>query len=527
MGLYGAFSSSVMGMMSQSYAMGIIGSNIANVSTGGFKGSEARFSTVLSDTLFNQSDLGGVTPHQFQRINHQGLLEASHSNYDLGINGQGFFMLSTQFDGSGETFYGRDGSFQMRTVNDVAVTGDDGTPITVRDGYLADKNGYFVLGYGRNADGTFPTSGGTLAPMRIDPYAFIDQFEATTTAQLDLNLPSQVEAGHLETYAVTMVDSAGTAQDVRFNFTKTATLNEWEFSTTTSQDPVAQVDAVTLGGTVEAGDVYSVTINGTIISYTVTGGEAGIDGVRDALVSAINSHPSAGSIVTAAAGGAGGLTLTANVAGSALTTSVSATNNGGTADNTASVSTTVANVPNTVTTPVTTLVFGSKGELISAPTLPLALTFAGGTSAALNLDIEGSTQFGGDFLPINYQHNGYARANMEKFYFDDAGYVIGVFDDSTVRQMYRVPLAVFSNANALEAQNGNVFSATRESGTARVALAGVHGYARFLPNSRELSDVDLAEEFTVMIMTQQAYTSSSTVFKTVDEMTEVARDLKR
>lgn len=527
MGLYGAFSSSVMGMMSQSYAMGIIGSNIANVSTGGFKGSEARFSTVLSETLFNQGDLGGVKPYQFQRINHQGLLQSSDSNYDLGINGQGFFMLSTQFDGSGETFYGRDGAFQMRTVNDVSVTGDDGNTTTVRDGYLVDKNGYFVLGYGRNADGTFPTSGGTLAPMRIDPYAFIDQFEATTTAQLDVNLPSQVEAGHLETYAVTMVDSSGTAQDVRFNFTKSTTLNEWEFSTTTSQDPVAQVDTVTLGGTVEAGDVYSVTINGSIINYTVTGSEGGIDGIRDALISTINSHPSTGSIVTAAASGTGALTLTANVAGSALTTSASATNNGGTADNTASASTTVANVTNTVTSPVTTLVFGSKGELTSPSNLPLALTFAGGTSAALTLDIGSSTQFTGDFLPVNYQHNGYARANMEKFYFDEGGHVIGIFDDSTVREMYRIPLAVFSNANALEARNGNVFATTQESGTAQVTLAAADGYALFLPNSRELSDVDLAEEFTLMIMTQQAYTSSSTVFKTVDEMTEVARDLKR
>jgi flagellar hook protein FlgE len=60
-----------------------------------------------------------------------------------------------------------------------------------------------------------------------------------------------------------------------------------------------------------------------------------------------------------------------------------------------------------------------------------------------------------------------------------------------------------------------------------VVAAYSEGAGSFMPNSRELSNVDIAQEFSTMIMTQNAYNSSAQVFKTVDEMIQVARDLKR
>ncbi|HJO97057.1 MAG TPA: flagellar hook-basal body complex protein, partial [Rhodospirillales bacterium] len=93
--------------------------------------------------------------------------------------------------------------------------------------------------------------------------------------------------------------------------------------------------------------------------------------------------------------------------------------------------------------------------------------------------------------------------------------------------IYKVPLAQFANPNALEMKNGNVFAESGESGTPNVVVAGANGFATFLPNSREMSNVDMADEFTRMIVTQTAYNSPASVFRTVDEMTETARDLKR
>ncbi len=528
MGVYGAFSPSVFGMLSQSQALNTIGINIANVSTGGYRARETRFSTLLSESVFNESDLNGVRPQEIQRIDKQGLLQASDSPFDLGISGRGFFILSDTFDQSGRTFYGRDGSFQMRTVNDISVTADDGSTITVRDGYLADKNGYFVLGWEPDANGEFTDSGGTLTPLRIDSYAFSDVFEPTTTADLVANLPANNDAGEAETYAVTVIDSNGDRQTVTFNFTKSSTLNQWEMSATTSQDAVSQVDTVTLAGTIEAGDVYSVTVNGNTITYTCTGAEADLDAVRDGLITNLNNNPTVSSLVTAAAGTATGeLTVTANEAGSAITVSSNATDGGGTADNTATAATTTPNVTTTQTTAATTLLFDGTGAIVSPTTVNMALGFEGGGTATVAIDVSEMTQFAGGFLPHYFNRNGYASSHMESFGFDADGHVIGTFEDSTQRVLYKIPMAIFSNPNSMEEKNGNVYVPTPDTGEADVVGAGSLGAGVFMPSTRELSNVDIATEFTNMMLTQHAYNSSATVFKTVDEMVEVIRDLKR
>lgn len=705
--MFGIFSPSVLGMMSQSQALNVIGQNIANVSTGGYKGRDVRFSTLVGQQIDHESDLSGVRPWEYQRIDQQGLLQASASMMDLGINGRGFFVLSDAFDGSGHTFYGRDGSFQMRTVNDVSVTADDGSTITVKDGYLADKNGYFVMGWEADANGTFPANGGTLQPMRIDSYAFTDSFVPTTTGILGVNLPSNAETGSRENYTVSMIDSAGNQQAVAFAFRKSHLANQWlmtaqtdgvatqqvdtatlsgtpelndqytitingqSFSyraSTVQQDNVTlsgtvelgdtysvtidgtplsytarQTDTVTLSGTVEAGDVYEVDINGTLFTYTAVGGDmladirddivnqitlsglpvtataSGTDGmvveglsaftlaatatnggvttdnaiattsaldsmadVRDNLVAQINT--TLGATVTATAVGADGLSVVADVPNTPFVLAAAAINGGVTADN--AVATTTATPVETITAirdnllaqingalgPIVTatatgtdgitvtavsagapfslsgtavdggvtadnaiattttanvLTFAEHGEILTPANVALALNFAGGTTATVALDVTDMTQYAGDFTPINYSRNGFAACNMEGFSFNENGMVSGTFEDGTTRVLYKVPLAIFSNPNDLEEKNGNVYSPTTESGDPQVVSAGSTGAGDFMPNSRELSNVDIAEEFSMMIMTQNAYNSSAQVFKTIDEMTMVARDLKR
>lgn len=173
------------------------------------------------------------------------------------------------------------------------------------------------------------------------------------------------------------------------------------------------------------------------------------------------------------------------------------------------------------------MTFGSDGSVTTPTSLSLALSFAGGSTASVALDTSDFTQFAGDFLPVSYSRDGFASANMKSFSFDGTGNVVGVFDDDTFRNIYKLSLGVFSNPNALDALNGNVYAESADSGTVTLTTAGSNGYATFSPNALELSNVDIADEFTKMIMTQQAYTASSTVFKTTDEMTTVARDLKR
>ena len=197
--------------------------------------------------------------------------------------------------------------------------------------------------------------------------------------------------------------------------------------------------------------------------------------------------------------------------------------------NTATKATTTANVTPTVTAAPTTLTFDSKGQLTSPTTaVVITATWPGTTApATINLDVSGFTQFAGEFLPVNYTQNGFGAADIRSLTFNTDGEIVASFEDSTNRPIYKVPLAVFSNPNSLERRNGNVFAQSPDSGVAKIITAGANGFASFAPNTLELSNVDLADQFTKMIITQGAYNSAATVFKTVDELLMTARDLKQ
>ena len=123
MTIYSNFSIPTLGMMAQSTALSNIGNNIANATTGGFKRTDTNFSTLLSSSLDKQSDLGGIAPKNLNRISQSGNIVTSDRDLDLAINGQGFFILNSDVSGSGQEYYGRDGSFDIAAVNDITVTG--------------------------------------------------------------------------------------------------------------------------------------------------------------------------------------------------------------------------------------------------------------------------------------------------------------------------------------------------------------------------------------------------------------------
>ena len=86
-------------------------------------------------------------------------------------------------------------------------------------------------------------------------------------------------------------------------------------------------------------------------------------------------------------------------------------------------------------------------------------------------------------------------------------------------------MADFANPDGLDGLDGNVYVASENSGTAALGTAGTDGIGDMSPQTREYSNVDMAEEFTRMIATQGAYNASATAFRTLDEITQTARDL--
>lgn len=305
---YNLFSTSTLGMMAQAYSLNVIGNNVANMTTGGFKGTEVRFSSLLSRPLFEQSDLGGVRPIDVYSVDKQGAVVATPRVLDVSIAGRGMFALNTEFDGSGEALYTRDGSFELRVGDPITLTDDDGNAVTSNEMYLVDKNGYYVMGAERQTDGSFAIPG-TVGGIRLDTYAFTDVFEPSGAAAIRLNLPAGADAGDDVQYNISLVDSEGVLQTPDLLFSKADGNNQW-YLTSSAMTQVAQVSTVTLAGTPEGGDVYSVRIGATTVSYTSTGLKADIDKIATNLAAAVNGNGTLGSLVTAAATAGGAITLT-------------------------------------------------------------------------------------------------------------------------------------------------------------------------------------------------------------------------
>jgi flagellar hook-associated protein 3 FlgL len=97
-------------------------------------------------------------------------------------------------------------------------------------------------------------------------------------------------------------------------------------NTITTANLATQVNTITLSGSVQAGDVYSVNVNGTDVSYTVTGSEANMAAVRDNFFAAINANATVSASVTAAASSTDAITITSDVAGTAFTSTSTSTN---------------------------------------------------------------------------------------------------------------------------------------------------------------------------------------------------------
>jgi flagellar hook protein FlgE len=173
------------------------------------------------------------------------------------------------------------------------------------------------------------------------------------------------------------------------------------------------------------------------------------------------------------------------------------------------------------------LVFDAAGGLVGPLRYTVSVAHAGGTNSDFTLDVSDFSQFAGDFVPFDYSHDGFPVGNLESVAFDNGGYVLGRFDNGMERRLYKLALADFVNADGLTALDGNVYAVSANSGEATLAGANEGGNGGLFAGSQELSNVDIADEFSRMIMTQHAYNASATAFRTADEMTQEASDLKR
>ena len=180
----------------------------------------------------------------------------------------------------------------------------------------------------------------------------------------------------------------------------------------------------------------------------------------------------------------------------------------------------------------TTIVFAS-GLPNAAASIALTGTYGDGSAynIAVNLGsantADGITQFGSQSYVSSYSQNGSQSGNFIGVSVDKNGLVFAQYDNGQNNVIYKVPVVTFENANGLAGQNGNVYRESQNSGTSLSSTAGTGGAGTISPSTLESSTVDLATEFSNMIITQRAYSANGKIITTVDQMLDELIQLKR
>ncbi len=281
------------------------------------------------------------------------------------------------------------------------------------------------------------------------------------------------------------------------------------------------------------GDVYTVDWAGSpTITYTTDGTEANAKTLAERIAAKINADGT--SPVTASVSGAG-LKLVAKVADNASvvpTTTVTAGSmpahvhlkfDGGYLK-----SMDTANVGSgTATTPPSQ----NSGD---AAYIEFVVNYGNGPQTVkLNLGKFGEkdaglTQFDGTNLETYTQtQDGFTRGAFQNLEIKASGDVVANYDNGRSRVLARVPVIQVTNPDAMQKVAGNALAMTREAGGVRADDAGANGAANLAVSSVEGSNVDIAQEFTKMIVTQRAYSANTKVVSASDEMLQETLGMKR
>lgn len=207
--MIGSLYSGISGLKANASAMSVIGDNIANVETTGFKSSRVQFANIFNATIgSSRMQIGrGVTMSGVSSNWSSGTIENTSNITDLAVNGPGMFIVRDSY--TGEQFYTRAGQFEFN-----------------KDSQLVSPDGLLVQGYAVNQDGT----SGVMGPITMPHGTSTPQ--ATTEMSIGLNLNNSAEVDSVYSTTVTAYDSIGSAVEMNFTFTRTAT--GWDYYVTPS-----------------------------------------------------------------------------------------------------------------------------------------------------------------------------------------------------------------------------------------------------------------------------------------------------
>ena len=116
---------------------------------------------------------------------------------------------------------------------------------------------------------------------------------------------------------------------------------------------------------------------------------------------------------------------------------------------------------------------------------------------------------------------------LDSYRIDSAGTVIGIFTNGLANNIAQIAVATFNNPAGLEKMGETMFRTSSNSGEAQINISGIGGAGTVTPGALEMSNVDLSQEFTDMIVTQRGFQANSRIITTSDEMLQELVNLKR
>ncbi|MCW0232533.1 MAG: flagellar hook protein FlgE [Ferrovibrio sp.] len=180
---------------------------------------------------------------------------------------------------------------------------------------------------------------------------------------------------------------------------------------------------------------------------------------------------------------------------------------------------------------------GLIGSLASATNDDASLSFSlnyGSGGQQIRLDLGsygnsiGTTQYAGDTLTLNnFQQNGVPQGNFKNLAIDQDGFVSVTFDNGNVKQFYQIPVAKFRDPTELDRVAGNAFVETPSSGAAVLSQSGASGAGDYVSAAIEGSNVDIAEEFSKLIVAQRTYSANARLITAADELLQETINIRR
>lgn len=414
MSLYTSLFSGISGLRNHQVMLDIIGNNISNINTIGFKTSRALFAEMFSQTRLSAfrptGENGGVNPQQvglgasvgaIQSLFTQGNLEGTGSATDLAVTGAGFFVVKR----GNEEFLTRVGNFTFDAAGNMVLP----------------SNGAILQGRLADPDGTIPVD----APITNLRFAFDRKAPAksTTSVKLAGNLDSGTAVNGTVQTTFQVYDSLGNQHSITVTFTKTGP-NAWTWDATLT----GQTGSIGNGAITFDGSGTLLTSTGTPIAFTPTNGANPVSFALDV---------------------------------------------------------------------------GTPGQF------------------------GGITQTSGNSLVSMRDQDGYASGTLENIIVEKNGKVQGKFSNGTTITLGQIILAELNNPGGLFKEGDGLYSVTGNSGNAAYVIAGEGSSSEIASGVLEQSNVDLAEEFTRMIVAQRGYQSNARIITVTDEILQETINLRR